>query len=355
MPDLFQSGLSPVPDEEPADGELAVPVLLIITSVLCMLVIFGFTHIEDLTYLRMATGENASAQAGALAGSLVSWFILPAIIGWVASRTVKPPRRMKRFAIVFAAVGILGSLGVLASHRLPQRTYRSPVDHQAVNQEIIGILKEATGGQPANGASSVLGKDVDALMRDFFSHIMALRRKRDQDAGQYASTLGKLYSAESFSSPARMRQSMQAADGIQKIDQDFAGAFSKSLDELKTRVQASSLSADDKEGFVRGVNNGIGSSQMMATWKDLQKAEDRWSTATHALYGFALQQSSIIKVENGHVLIVGEALRQEFNSRLHECADLSNRMRAASRTMVLKQQAGMKDMGITRSDLGLQK
>lgn len=357
-PNSFQSdpgaGFLPEPDE-PAGSELLVPVLLLVTSGLFMLVIFAFSHIDDANNVRIATGENASAaRAGALIGGLLGWFFFPVIIGLLVSRTVKPPRRLKRFAIVFSLVGILGSLGALALHS-PQRSYRSRVDQQVVNHEIVGILKEATGAQPANGDSPVLGKDVSAMTRDFFSQIMRLRKKHDADSEQYAPALGKLYSADSFSSPARMRQSMQAVDGIQKIDLDFASAFGKSVDELKARVQASSLSASDKEGFVRELDNGLGSSEVAATWKDLQKAENQWSRATHAFYGFALEQSSAIKVENGRVRIVGEAVRQEFNSRLRECGDLSNRVMAVGRTMALKQQASMQNIGVTSSDLGLKK
>lgn len=360
-PNLFQSapdaGRSPEPyDEEPAGGEFLVPMLLIITFSLFMLIIFAFTHTADLTSVRTARGEDASARAaGNLFGSLVGWFLLPVIIGWLASRTAKPPRRMKRLAIVFVSIGILESIGSLAANN-PQRTYGSPGDQQAVNQEIVGIVKQAAGTQQANPIfTPVLGTDISAVTRDWFSQVMRLRKKHDQDSEQYARALSKLYSADSFSSPARMRESMQAVDGIQKIDQDFANAFGKSLGDLKTRVQASSLSARDKEEFLHGVNHGLGSSEVVATWKDLQKAEDKWSKATHAFYGFALTQSSAIKVENGHVQIVGEDVRQEFTSRMHECADLSNRVMTASRTMALKQQAGMKNMGVTRSDLGLQK
>lgn len=359
-PKLFQSdpgaGRSPEPyDEEPAGGEFLVPMLLIITFSLFMLVIFAFTHTADLTSVRMATGEDARARAaGALLGSLVGWFLFPVIIGWLASRKAKPPRRMKRLAIVFVSIGILESIGSLANNS--QRTYRSPGDQQAVNQEIVGIVKQSAGTQGANPIfTPAPGKDISAVTRDFSSQVMRLRKKHDQDSEQYAGALGKLYSADSFSSPARMRESMEAVDGIQKIDQDFAIAFGKSLSELKTRVQASSLSAHDKEELLSGVNHGIGSAEVVATWKDLQKAEDKWSKATHAFYGFALTQSSAIKVDNGHVLIVGEAVRLEFNSRLHECADLSSRVMAANRTMALKQQAGMKNMGVTRSDLGLGK
>jgi hypothetical protein len=157
-PNVFQSapppGPLPEPDEEPAGGEFLVPMLLIITFSLFMLVIFAFTHTADLTSVRMATGEDASARAGNLFGSLVGWFLLPVIIGWLASRTAKPPRRMKRLAIVFVAIGILESIGSLAAYNLPQRTYRSPVDQQAVKQEIVGIIKQSAGTQPANGIST---------------------------------------------------------------------------------------------------------------------------------------------------------------------------------------------------------
>jgi hypothetical protein len=330
--------------------------LLIITFSLFMLVIFAFTHTADLTSVRMATGEDASARAGTLVGGLIGWFLLPVLIGWLASRTAKPQRRMKRLAIVFVAIGILESIGSLTADNLPQRTYRSPVDQQAVKQEIVGIIKQSAGTQPANGISTpVLGKDFSTLLQDAFTQLMRLRRKHDQDAEQYARTLSKLYSADSFSSPARMRESMRAVDSIQKIDQDFANAFGKFIGELKTRVQASSLSARDKEGFMHGVNEALSSSEITATWKDLQKTEDKWSRATHAFYGFALEQSSAIKIENGHVLIVGEAVRQEFNSRMHECVALRNYMVATNRTMALQQQAGLKSMGLTRADLGLQK
>jgi hypothetical protein len=353
-PNLSQSNFSPEPDEEEADGEVAVPVMLIITSTLFMLVIYAFTHIREINYIRMAPGENASALAGELLGGLAFWFLLLVIIGLVASRMVKPPRRMKLFAIVFAVVGSLGSLGALAAHNIAERNERSRLDQRS--KGFSDFLKHSAETQQANPIfAPAPGKDISGVMRDFSSQVMRLRRKHDQDSEQYASALSKLYSADSFSSPAKMRESMQAVDGIQKIDQDFANSFGKTLGELKTRVQASSLSARDKEEFLHGVNHGIGSSEVGATWKDLQKAEDKWSTATHAFYEFALTQSSAIKVVNGHVQIVGEDVRQEFNSRMHECADLSDRVMAASRTMALKQQAGMKNMGVTRSDLGLQK
>ena len=124
-PNAFQSdpgaGFSPEPDDEPAGSEVLVPVMLLITSALFMLVIFVFSHIDDANNVRIATGENASAaRAGALIGGLIAWFFLPVIIGLLVSRTVKPPRRLKRFAIVFALVGIVGSLGAAAAHHRSQ-------------------------------------------------------------------------------------------------------------------------------------------------------------------------------------------------------------------------------------------
>jgi hypothetical protein len=271
----------------------------------------------------------------------------------VASRTAKPPRRMKRLAIVFVSIGILESIGALAAHNSAQRNERSRLDQQS--KEFADIIKQSADTQANPIFAPAPGKDISAMTRDFSSQVMRLRKKQDQDSEQYASALRKLYSADSFSSPARMRESMQAVDGIRKVDQDFANAFGKSLGELRTSVQTSSLSARDKEEFLRGINHGLGSSELMAAWKNLQQAEDKWSKATHEFYGFALTQSSAIKVENGHVLIASEAVQKEFNSRLHECADLGSRVAAATRAMELKQQASMKNMGVTRSNLGLQK
>ncbi len=121
-PNAFQSAPPPMPlpePDEPAGGEFLVPMLLIITFSLFMLVIFAFTHADDLTSVRMATGEDASARAaGAVTGGLLAWFFLPVLIGWLASRKAKPQRRMKRLAIVFVAIGILESISSLAAYNL---------------------------------------------------------------------------------------------------------------------------------------------------------------------------------------------------------------------------------------------
>jgi hypothetical protein len=341
------NAFSPVPDEPSDGGEHAIPVMLILASSLVMLVIFGFTHIDDINYIHHVTGESASAQAGALLGNLAAWFFLALIIGGLASLAAKPPRRMKLFATVFAVAGILISLGSVAIDYLRQRSYRS--QQQAKAQQMADFAKEYAAAHPVNGAFTTLpGSDVSALTRDFFSQVNRLRNKHNQDSAQYAGALGKLYTAESFSSLATMRQSMQAADGIRKIDQDYGDAFGKSLNELKNRVQASSLSARDKEKLMQGIG-----SAMPASWKAQQKAEGKWAEATHAFYEFALEQSSSIKAENGHVQISSDAVRQEFNSRMHECADLRNRFLEATRTMALKPQASMKNPGVTSSDPSL--
>lgn len=338
---------SPEPDEPADGGERVIPVLLILASSLVILVIFGFTHIDDINYIHQVTGESASAQAGALLGGLISWFILPLIIGGLASLAAKPPRRMKLFATVFTVTGVLICVASLATDYLRQRSYRAQQEAQA--QRMKDFAKQYAAAHPDNGVFTTLpGNDVNALTRDFFSQVNGLRNKHDQESAQYAGALGKLYSPESFSSPATMRQSMQAADGIRKIDQDYADAFGKSLNELKNRVQASSLSARDKEQLMQGVSFAV-----PPAWKARQKAESKWAEATHAFYEFALEQSSSIKAENGHVQISSDAVRQEFNSHLHECSDLRNLVVEASRAMALKPQASKKNMGTISSGLGL--
>src|ERR1041385_5199266 len=85
------NAFSPVPDEPSDGGEHAIPVMLILASSLVMLVIFGFTHIDDINYIHHVTGESASAQAGALLGNLAAWFFLALIIGGLGRPAGEPP------------------------------------------------------------------------------------------------------------------------------------------------------------------------------------------------------------------------------------------------------------------------
>ncbi|HSY92138.1 MAG TPA: hypothetical protein VK812_12245 [Candidatus Binatus sp.] len=150
-----------------------------------------------------------------------------------------------------------------------------------------------------------------------------------------------------------MQRSIDAVQGTLQADEDFSHQFQAWRDHLKEKVDHSSLSEADKEGFIEGVEKAIGGSDILKVRDQIVGAEEKWAAATKDLYAYALANDQKIKVKGSELLIDDEKVQSDFNRQLKDCRDLRSNMRSLNSQLNELQEQRMKKIGVTRDDLGL--
>ena len=280
-----------------------------------------------------SSGEFGGEAFGyALSGVLISGLIAYAIAGR------KKARNLNRFGLAFFLVSAFAfALEVSQSH--PKQS-ESPSD----------LVKEVTGEKAVDPANS---NETDRLGRAVLADMLAIRKSHDAQVAKFSSDLSHIYTAESFFDRASMQRSIDAVQGTLSADEEFSRQFQAWRDHIKEEVDHSSLSAADKEGFIQGVEKTMGGSDILKVRDQIVEAEEKWAAATKDLYGYTMANGQKIKVKGSELLIEDEKVRSDFNRRLKDCKDLRSNMRSLNSQLRQLQEDGMKKMGITRDDLGL--
>jgi hypothetical protein len=270
-------------------------------------------------------------------GYALSGVLIPGLISYaIAGR--KKARDLNRFGLAFFLVSaFVFALEVSQSH--PKQS-ESPSD----------LVREVTGKKTVDPANS---SETDRLGRTVLADMLAIRKSHDAQVAKFSSDLSHIYSAESFSNRVSMQRCIDAVQGTLSADEDFSHQFQAWRDHIKEKVDHSSLSEADKEGFTHGVEKAIGGSDILKVRDQIVEAEEKWAAATKDLYTYAMANDQKIKVKGSELLINDERVRSDFNRQLKDCRDLRNNLRSLNSQLRQLQEAGMKKMGIARDDLGL--
>lgn len=247
-------------------------------------------------------------------------------------------RNLNRFGLAF----FLGSSFVfaLAASQTHPKPSESPSD----------LVKEATGKKAVDPANS---SETHRLCRTVLGDMLAMRKSHDAQVAKFINDLSNIYSAESLSNRVSMQRSIDAVQGTLTADEDFSHQFQAWRDHLKEKVDHSSLSEADKEGFIEGVEKAIGGSDILKVRDQIVGAEEKWAAATKDLYAYALANDQKIKVKGSELLIDDEKVQSDFNRQLKDCRDLRSNMRSLNSQLNELQEQRMKKIGVTRDDLGL--
>jgi hypothetical protein len=280
----------------------------------------------------------SSGQFGGEAfGYALSGVLIPGLISYAIAGREKV-RDLNRFGLAFFLVSAF-VFALEVSQRDPKQS-ESPSD----------LVKEVTGKKAVDQGNS---SETDRLARIVLSDILPIRKSHDTQIAKFSSDLSHIYSAESFSNRASMQRSIDAVQGTLSADEDFSHQFQAWHGRIKETVDHSSLSEADKEGFIQGAEKTIGSSDILKVRDRIVEAEERWAAATKDLYTYAMANDQKIKVKGSELLIDDEKVRSDFNHQLKDCKDLRSNMRSLNSQLRQLQDAGMKEVGITRDDLGL--
>jgi hypothetical protein len=270
-------------------------------------------------------------------GYALSGVLIPGLMAYVIAGREKV-RNLNRFGLAF----FLASAFVFAVELSQTRPRQS--------ESASDLVKEVTGKKAVDPASS---NETDRLGRTVLGDMLAIRKSHDAQVAKFSSDLRNIYSAESFSDRVSMQRCIDAVQGTLSADEDFSHQFQAWRDHIKEQVNHSSLSADDKEGFIQGVEKTMGGSDILKVRDEIVGAEEKWAAATKDLYGYAMANDQKIKVKGVELLINDEKVRSDFNRQLKVCKDLRSNMRSLNSQLRQLQEDGMKKMGVTRDDLGL--
>ena len=264
---------------------------------------------------------------------------------------VRKGERLHRFSYRFLWTAIVIS-GLSAIGRLPMPQTFSD---DAMQKRMSEIAREAAGTKPVDDSGTPQEREMRGIMRDFFRAVFNDRKQHDADANVHALDLASLYSAKSFSSKAAMKKTMLAVDGINGVDKEFSRRFQLRIDEMRRRMEASTMNASEKREFLKGVDQGLANSNALKQRRELMATEDDWVRATDDLYAFALQHASQIKAVGKQIVLSDNQVKQQFDQRFSQSRDARKKLEAGNQQWQSQRERKMNGLGLSESDLGLKK
>ena len=211
------------------------------------------------------------------------------------------------------------------------------------------LAREAAGTAPVSSGSSPLedvGRASIRIMLDF-------RRAHDSEVAKYSDDLAKLYTAESFSSVARMKKTSEAVKHVLLADQTLDEEIRSWPDMVRHEAAKTSLSAKEQADFVQGATNSLVNSSVISARKDATNVEAEWAATTLELYSFALQKSRYLIISGPKIIIANSTVRMNFNELLTKSEGLRKNLQEANKRLRQAQAEVTREYGVTEKDFGL--
>ncbi len=262
--------------------------------------------------------------------------ILPALIAYaIAGR--KSVRNFNRFGIWFSGLSLLFFL-ISSGH---------PVSLQ---QHIGDLMKEAAGTKAMDNSGP---EGFNNLIRDMMRGVMDDRKAFERETEPFTAELGKLYTAETFSSGNAMQKSIDAVHGIVAVDERYSKRLEGIPDRMQAQVENSHFSESDKQGFMAGIRKSYGNAKALQIRRQAMGTETQWEGATVALYEFAMANASKVRVAGTQLVIGDERIRSKFNDLFGKSQKLRDDLLELNKQLEAAQRVALQEAGVTPKDLGI--
>jgi len=182
--------------------------------------------------------------------------------------------------------------------------------------------------------------------------VLADRKQHGMDAELYAPLLSQAYSVRSFSSKTVMNKITVAVDSTARLDKETYQLLQTRIAEFRRRLDSADISSDFKQTFLEVFNGALANAEILKQQEQLINSENAWARATDDLYTYALQHFSQLNATGKQVVVKNSETRQDFNSRLTRCLDLSNKVSAGKAELKSLQAKNLQQYGLTTSALG---
>lgn len=277
---------------------------------------------------------NAEVSGYAFGGIMFSLLIAYAIAGR------EKARNLNLFSLSFCGICLVLYLMEVSAHPVSWKKHMGDVIRQAAG------TKTATSDVPAD-------PQTDAIVRDMFRDMLDRRKLHDTEVARFAPELERLYSAESFSSPAAIHRTLDAVSGVLAADREFSKQVKEWQERVEADVNRSSMSENDKQQFITGVRKSLGDSKILTVRQEVIETEARWADSTTDLYTFALSNPSKLAIKDSKIVITDENVREQFNRKLTDSQSIRKDLRSLNSQLKQMQLEGMQQFGVTPEDLGL--
>jgi hypothetical protein len=282
----------------------AEPPKMSILAALGMMAIILFAMIAAFTGL--AEGDSAE-KVGYRIGTLIGLLALPGAIAYaIAGR--KAVRNLNQFALWFCVVGVFAIGGHFTSSRYLQT--------ETPDQRVGRLMREAAGAQPVRQIGSSRDRQLDTLLRGHFQKLLQLNKDYTEVFDKLDIRDGlKLNSPESFMSPTLAARGLGQFHAAYDLDLQQEDKVKNLLDNMRQTIAGIDISASERRELFQGFDKGL--SQQMEKRQRVIAAEKAWIQALDYEYAYVGAHRRDFVIQMGHLAIRNEAVRQEFNARVH--------------------------------------
>ena len=273
---------------------------------------------------------------------------MPAAVGTGVApvmQYVAQPRKKNPNLIAIIVIAVLAAVGGAVF-------LASKVDREAPEQRIGRLMREAAGLQPEKKAFFSKDQKFDDTFREQYRNLFRINKEyMDAVKNTDVSATGYLTTAASFADPASAAKALQQLHAAYDLDAAQEQKVQVVLSNIRQAIESSDWSSSERQGMVDGFNRGI--SEPLAKRQHATSAEQAWVAAIDDIYAYADQYHSAFVLNNNHLVISDDGVRQEFNSKAHTLDQRRNDFLQAKNEFELYQKNLFKKMGMSPQDVGL--
>ena len=299
-------------------------------AAIAVILLVGLSIAMSLWRARIWSGGAFTSES---LGYAVGLLLLPAAVAYAIAKV----RNWFRFSLCLCGFSLLFLLLEVSNH---------PQDPKKIAGR---LMREAAGTAPVTSGSS----PMDDLARASMRIMLDARRAHDSEVAKYSDDLARLYTAESFSSVARMKRSAEAVKHVVSADQTLTEEIGRWPDMVRQQAAKTSLAAKEQAEFVEGATNGLVNSSAISLRKGATNVEAEWAAATLELYSFAQRNSRDIVVSGAKIVIANASMRTKFNELLSKSTELRRKLQEANKRLQQAHSEITREYGVTDKDLGL--
>ena len=284
---------------------------------------------------------DAAFMAGERFGTLLALLGFPLLLAFLFAGWGKL-RHPNRFALIFCIVAGLLALG---NGAMMLGNFEPP------DQRFTRLMREAAGIQPESHRSFGRQRRFDDEVREQYRKL--IQQNRDYIAAVKQMDISKvktLNSAAAFADPQAEQEGLEQLHALYQVDADQEQKVRETMAGLRKILESYASSASEREAMLHGFDNS--SSAQFARRQEALASEKAWVDAVDNLHAYADSHRDAIAVNNGHLIIADESVRNEFNGKMDFEEEKRRAFLRAQQQFSQSQAESLQKMGLSGNDLG---
>lgn len=290
------------------------------------------------------SGKLDRETRGYMFGGCLAAFLFSSLVVWLYYRK-KPTRpcslKMAFLVSLWAFVFTIPNFIASKQDSVENRDAR-------VTERVAVLMKETAGEIPPSPLKEEWEGPVRAFCKDLIEENR--RYQRETDALDVAD-LADLYSPGSYASPARTAKMIRELRAMQDVETKHYQFLGPIFERYKNRFRALNISEEEREEYVRGVEEGFARN---SDYEGLYAQEKDWLQQSIELYNFALRNKKSFRLTNNEISSRSAEFLSSFQSMQSRAILLRDDLLAAQAEFESKRRSKLEKMGLRPADVGEQ-